>query len=130
MGAPKRNVPSAPGPGRAFLAITLLLIAGCGFRPEKLAGLSLDEVKERLGPPTRQDNNTVPPTWDGAMGPRPTLLKPGDKYIGVLYADYQGQQIQIFAVSPPIYQRVKGASPGNKDAYVLEVYTFPKGTVF
>jgi hypothetical protein len=112
------------------LAISLLLIAGCGFRPEKLVGLSLDDVKERLGPPSRQDNSIVPPTWDGAMGPRPTLLKPGDKYIGVLYNDYQGQQVHVFAVSAQIYQRVKGVSPGSKDAYVLEVYTFPKGAVF
>ena len=112
------------------LAITLLLITGCGFRPEKLVGLSLDDVKEQLGPPTRQDNDIVPLNWDGAMGPRPTLLKPGDKFIGVLYSDHQGQQVHIFAVSPEVYQRVKGVFPGDKEAYVLEVYTFPKGTVF
>jgi hypothetical protein len=112
------------------IMIALSVVAGCGFRPEKLVGQPLDDVKQRLGPPTRQDNDTVPASWAGAMGPHPTLLKPGDKYIGVLYNDYQGQQIDIFAVSPQIYQRVKGASPGNKDAYILEVYTFPKGTVF
>ena len=111
-------------------AVALILITGCGFQPEQLVGLSLDDVKERLGPPTRQDNGTVPASWDGAMGPRPTLLKADDKFIGVLYSDYQGQQVNIFAVSPEVYQRVKGASPGDKEAYVLEVYTFPKGTVF
>jgi hypothetical protein len=92
--------------------------------------MSLDNVIERLGSPTRQNNGTVPPNWAGAMGPRPTLLKPGDKYIGVLYSDYRGQQIHIFAVSSQVYQRVKGVSPGDKEAYVLEVYTFPKGAVF
>ena len=80
-------------------AVALILITGCGFQPEQLVGLSLDDVKERLGPPTRQDNGTVPASWDGAMGPRPTLLKADDKFIGVLYSDYQGQQVNIFAVS-------------------------------
>jgi hypothetical protein len=57
-------------------------------------------------------------------------LKPGDKCIAVDYYDYHGEQICICAVSPQIYKRVKGVSPGDRDAYVLEIFTTPKGTVY
>jgi hypothetical protein len=110
--------------------LLLALIAGCGFKPESLVGQSLDDVQARLGTPDSQSQGTVPASWDGAFGPRPTLLQPGDNFVSVRYADYHGQQLHIFAVSPQVYQRVKGVSPGVKKAYVLEASTTPKGAVF
>jgi hypothetical protein len=110
--------------------LLLPLLVGCGFKPEGLVGQSLDDVQARLGTADSQSQGTVPASWDGAFGPRPTLLQPGDTFVSVRYSDYHGQQIHIFAVSPQVYQRVKGVSPGGKKAYVLQVSTTPKGVVF
>ena len=123
------------------LTMVLALIVGCQAKTasppkpplttvEKLVGLSLDELKAQLGPPDSESRSVVPPNWAGAFGPRPTSLKPGDKYVSINYRDHRGEQIHIFAVSSHVYQRVKGVNPGDKSSYVLEVYTFPKGTVF
>jgi hypothetical protein len=115
---------------RTITPLLLALIVGCGFKPESLVGVSLNDVQARLGVPDSQSQSVVPPSWDGAFDPRPTTLKPGDSFVSVRYSDYHGQQIHIFAVSPQVYQRVKGVSPGTKASYVLEVSTSPKGAVF
>ncbi len=99
-------------------------------QPVWLVGLSLDDVKVRLGPWNYQQQLVVPATYAGWFGPRPASLKPGDKCIVVNYDDYRGEQINIFAVSPQVYKRVKGVSPGNKETYVLEVHTVPTGAVY
>ena len=41
-----------------------------------------------------------------------------------------GSTPTVDPVSPQIYKQVKGVSPGNKEAYALEVCTAPKGTVY
>jgi len=119
---------------RSLLILAPVGVILCGLmaiQTRWLVGLSLDDIKARLGPWNYQQQLVVPASYAGGyFGPRPRTLKPSDKYLAVNYYDYRGEQICIFAVSPQVYERVKGVSPGDREAYVLEVYTAPKGTVY
>ena len=83
-------------------------------------------MKAKLGPADSETQSDQP--FD--FGPQPASLVPGDPYTYLYYGDYQGETLHVFLVSPEIYERVKGQRPGDKELYVLEVFTFPQGTVF
>lgn len=114
----------------------VLLVLGCARQPapatppvpltEGLVGLSIEDLKARLGPPDSETKGDRP--FD--FGCNPKSLAVGDPYTYLFYADYQGEQVHVFLVAPELYQRIKGRSPGDKELHVLEVFTFPKGTVF
>jgi hypothetical protein len=93
---------------------------------DSLVGLSLEEFRAKLGPPDSESQGDRP--FD--FGPNPASLVAGDPYTYLYYSDYQGEQVHVFLVSPGIYKQVKGEHPGDGELYVLEVFTYPKGTVF
>lgn len=110
-----------------------LFLTGCGSAAstsQNLVGWPIDEVQARFGTPDLSATQVVPASWAGAMGPRPTQLESGDAYTALVYRDVGGQQIHLFLVTPTIYQRVKGASPGLKSEYVLEAVVAPSGAVY
>lgn len=120
---------------RYLAGLSLSFAAGCGGSAtgptaNNLVGRALDDVKTQLGQPTHQTLDVVPESWAGSLGPHPAQLKPGDKYLSVHFSDYHGEMIVLFAVTPALYQQVKGVSPGAKPAYVLEAHMFPRDVVF
>jgi hypothetical protein len=106
----------------------ILFIAGC--ETGSLEGLSIDDVKSRLGEPDHENTATVPTVPVHVMGPKVSVLAPGDAYDYLNYRDVDGEQLHIYCVSPAIYQRIMGRSPGTKKSYVIEVQKFPAGAVF
>jgi len=92
----------------------------------RLIGLSIDQVKAELGQPDAETTMTKAPDF----GPYPASVAPGDSCINLYYSDYQGEQVHVYCVSPPVFQKIKGTSPGAKKAYVIEAFTYSQGTVF
>lgn len=118
---------------RSLCLLTALLTNGCTSTPadppslkSQLVGLSIDELKARLGNPDSQSDMTDPPDF----GPYPSSLKSGDACTNLYYSDYNGEQVHVYCVSPDLYERILGKRPGDEELYVLDVFTFPKGTVF
>lgn len=118
---------------RRFCLLTALLAIGCDGTPadppslkSQLVGLSIDELKARLGNPDSQSSMTEPPDF----GPYPSSLKPGDRCTNLYYSDYEGEQVHAYCVSPDVYERIMRERPGDEKLYVLDVFTFPQGTVF
>ncbi|QDU98663.1 hypothetical protein [Lignipirellula cremea] len=109
--------PLPPGPKSAVPGLP-------GEHP--LVGRSLSHVVAKLGQPDSQSEMKNEPHF----GPFPASLLPTETCTNLYYADYQGEQTHVFLVTPAIYERIHGKSPGAENAYVLEVYTYPQGTVF
>lgn len=119
----------------AILALAIgCLLPGCDRQPtsapppatDRLVGLSVEELKAELGEPDSAMEMTGRPDF----GPYPKGLAEGTPCICLNYADHQGQQLHIYCVSPDVYQEATGKNRGDKDLYVLEVFSYPKGTVF
>jgi len=111
------------------IALVALMVAfgGCAAisNVSKYNGLSLDEVKAKLGPPPYSGSLDEP-----SMGVRPRLVKPGDHGVFVYYRGSFGSTIILFAVPPEAFQRINGVLPGQKTHYVIEGYRVRKGIVF
>ena len=118
----------------------LLLIAvvsalgGCSGSPstpptlgERIQGWSIHQVKAEFGSPNSEQTMTKAPDF----GPYPAALPAGDSCVSLYYQDLQGEMAHIYCVAPDVYAKVTGKSPpGDEESYVLEVFTYPPGTVF
>ncbi len=116
------------------LTFAFLALVGCGkqsttplaINTDRFIGLSLDELKAELGEPDSEIELDGRPDF----GPYPESLAEDAPCTCLNYADYQGQQLHAYCLSPEVFQGATGRDPGDKDLYVLEVFTYPKGTVF
>jgi len=116
------------------LAIGFLFLLGCNrqlgspppFGTDRLVGVSIEELKAELGEPDSEMEMAGRPDF----GPYPEGLAEGTPCTCLNYADHQGQQLHIYCVSPDVYLEAMGRNPGDEDLYVLEVFSYPKGTVF
>jgi len=87
---------------KAIIAVVLLqiVLSGCRATPGNMLGSSLADVERRFGPPDIKSKTTMPAGPTGA--PTPALLKPGDPYLFVEYADLRGCQWHLTFVSPEV----------------------------
>ena len=116
------------------LAIGCVFVFGCnrqqGSPPktttDRLISLSIDELKAELGEPDSEIQISGRPDF----GPYPESLAENAPCTCLNYADHQGQQLHVYCVSPEVFQKATGRHPGDNELYVLEVFAYPKGTVF
>lgn len=64
------------------------------------------------------------------MNNRLSQNKPGDSYLSVWYLNLSGRRWSLTFVTPDVYSRIRGHSPGTDAWYLLEVADWDKDLVF
>ena len=116
---------------RNSLIVVLIgfLLSGCASTPGRMIGKSLSDVEDAFGKPDGKSAEVVKTTPYEVPMPV-TQLQPGDPFLFVIYPNLDSRQWWLTFVSPELYEKRKGSSPGSEKWYLIEAIDFDKDLVF